>query len=255
MSFAACAALVHDGDPDRFLATMTAVPDLRGPLFVLYAFNLELARAGRVTNEPMIAQMRLQFWRDCLDQAAEGGEPRAHEVAGPLMSLVAENRLKPDFAHQMIDAYSRALAPEFPETDEALDSFLRDTGGALMALAGGFVALDLNPDPLIDFGTGAATANLLRALPKFEQQGKRMLLDGRQGPIATKAKTALDQMRSARSKLNSKTLLPVLRTAFLAEPILKTACKNPEKVATGTLEPTEFSRRLRMIALVAAGRY
>ena len=60
MSLQACAELVERGDPDRFLATMAAPVALRATLFPLYAFNVEIARAPWVTQEPMIAEMRLQ---------------------------------------------------------------------------------------------------------------------------------------------------------------------------------------------------
>ena len=66
MSIDACAALVRRGDPDRFRAAMTAAPDQRGRLMVLYAFNLEVARAPWVASEPMLAEMRLQWWADAI---------------------------------------------------------------------------------------------------------------------------------------------------------------------------------------------
>ncbi len=36
---------VKTGDPDRYMATMAAKPPDREKLLVLYAFNLEIARA------------------------------------------------------------------------------------------------------------------------------------------------------------------------------------------------------------------
>ena len=56
----------------------------RRVLFPLYAFNIEVSRAPWVTAEPMIAEMRLQFWRDVVEEIAAGKPPRAHEVAAPL---------------------------------------------------------------------------------------------------------------------------------------------------------------------------
>ena len=84
MSVAACAALVERGDPDRFMAVMAAPVALRVRLFPLYAFNLEIARAPWVTTQPMIAEMRLQWWRDVVAEPA----PRAHEVVGPLHGVI-----------------------------------------------------------------------------------------------------------------------------------------------------------------------
>ena len=63
MSLQACADLVARGDPDRFRATMAGPLAARRVLFPLYAFNIEVSRAPWVTGEPIIAEMRLQFWR------------------------------------------------------------------------------------------------------------------------------------------------------------------------------------------------
>ena len=88
MTVDACAALVERGDPDRFAATMAAPVAARAQLWPLYAFNLEVARAPWVTKEPMIAEMRLQWWRDVVAEPT----PRAHDVAGPLQALIRDRR-------------------------------------------------------------------------------------------------------------------------------------------------------------------
>jgi phytoene synthase len=88
MSLQACADLVARGDPDRFRAAMATPPEARAVLFPLYAFNLEVSRAPWVTEEPMIAEMRLQFWRDVAEEIGQGARPRAHEVCAPLAAVV-----------------------------------------------------------------------------------------------------------------------------------------------------------------------
>ena len=72
-------ALVRRADPDRFLASLFAPPAARETLFVLYAFDRELARARVVTSEPMLALIRLQWWREVVEGAA-----RRHEIATAL---------------------------------------------------------------------------------------------------------------------------------------------------------------------------
>ena len=84
----ACAALVERGDPARFLAVMAAPVQAREVLFVLFAFNLEVARAPWVTQQPMIAEMRLQWWCDALDEIAFQKVVRRHEVVTPLATLI-----------------------------------------------------------------------------------------------------------------------------------------------------------------------
>ena len=64
-----------------------------GCSFPLYAFNLEVARAPWVTQEPLIAEMRLQWWADALDEIAGGGPVRRHEVTEPLAKVLECQRM------------------------------------------------------------------------------------------------------------------------------------------------------------------
>ena len=56
-----CAGLVQRGDADRFMAIMAAPVSARAVLFPLFAMNIEVSRAPWVTQESMIAEMRLQW--------------------------------------------------------------------------------------------------------------------------------------------------------------------------------------------------
>ena len=97
MSIDACAALVERSDPDRFLAAMAVSIAARRVLLPIYAFNIEVTRAPWVTQEPMIAEMRLQWWRDVLTEIQSGGGVRNHEVATPLAEVL------PPHAAQILD--------------------------------------------------------------------------------------------------------------------------------------------------------
>ena len=85
----ACAAIIERADPLRFRASMAAPVAARRVLFPLYAFNIEVARAPWVTQETMIAEMRLQWWRDVCDEIANRGVVRRHEVATPLALAIS----------------------------------------------------------------------------------------------------------------------------------------------------------------------
>ena len=116
----ACAALVERGDPVRFRAAMAAPVAARRVLFPLYAFNLEVARAPWVTQEPLIARMRLQWWRDALAEIAEGGVVRRHEVVTPLaLAIRAEDVPALD---RLVAARDRDVEPaDFANEAEVLD--------------------------------------------------------------------------------------------------------------------------------------
>ena len=131
MSVAACAGLVERGDAERFAAVMAAPRALRGRLFVLYAFNLEVARAPWVTKEAMIAEMRLQWWRDIVAEA----KPRAHEVAGPLHAVIAEVGLPVAVFDRLIAARRWDVYSDAFEDVAHFDAYLDETAGGLMWLA------------------------------------------------------------------------------------------------------------------------
>ncbi len=235
----ACAALVERGDPDRFLAVMAAPPAARPPLMVLYAFNLEVARAGWVTKEPMIARMRLQFWRDVVAEAGEA-PPRAHEVAGPLASLIVSRSLPKLLLQSVIDARETDLERD-PFADEArLWRYLDASAGDLMALAVRAVG-EPQDAPARDRGAAQGLANYLMAVPALEAAGRAPLPDGRPEAVAALARTGLARLRAAGNLARSAR--PALLAAWRARAILNQAVRDPGAVAAGRLGQSEFARR------------
>src|SRR5919202_2411675 len=91
-------------DPDRFLCALFAPPAMREALFTLIAYNHELARAREAAKTPLIALMRLQWWREAVEHAAEGKPARRHEVAAPLHAAITAGALDPADLIGMADA-------------------------------------------------------------------------------------------------------------------------------------------------------
>ncbi|MFD2815021.1 squalene/phytoene synthase family protein [Paracoccus aerius] len=77
MTLEACTNLVRSQDPDRFGAALVANPQDRPALITLYALNLEIARAPFQSGEPLLAEMRLQWWVDRLAEMGTGRPPPA----------------------------------------------------------------------------------------------------------------------------------------------------------------------------------
>ncbi|HTV90379.1 MAG TPA: squalene/phytoene synthase family protein, partial [Stellaceae bacterium] len=61
------AALVRRHDRDRYQTALLAPAEKREALFALYAFNYEIARVRETVREPMLGQIRLQWWREAID--------------------------------------------------------------------------------------------------------------------------------------------------------------------------------------------
>jgi phytoene synthase len=133
-ALAACEETVRRADPDRYLSALFA-PEERRPLLVaLYAFNHELARVGETVREPMMGEIRLQWWREVVAEARDG-RPRAHDVARGLAELFA--RAGPPLApfEAMIEAREFDLGDELFADMSSLVTYTDATSGSLMRIA------------------------------------------------------------------------------------------------------------------------
>jgi 15-cis-phytoene synthase len=251
----ACAELVARGDPDRFAAVMAAPVGARAGLLVLYAFNLEVARAPWVTEEPLIAEMRLQWWRDVVGAAASGAA-KAHEVAGPLHDLIRSRNLPVDVLDRMVAARRWEVQREPFLNEAGLVEHIADTAGALMWLG----ACALGAPPAAEtvvraYGQAAGTATWLAAIPALEARGRQPMPQGT--TIAGLAQSGLESLRQARAGRSSvpRTAAPALLWGWQTEGLLRQAVADPGVVRNGTFGLSEFSRRGRLAWQAFAGRW
>ncbi len=250
----ACAALVQRGDPDRFLAAMAAPVAARKVLFPLYALNVEVARAPWVTQEPMIAEMRLQWWRDALSEIASGQPVRRHQVVTPLAAVLSAEQaslLDEYVAVRRWDIYK----DPFDDTRH-FTKYIDESAGALTWVTA-CVLGDAKESVVRDFGFAAGVANWFRAIPELEARGRIPLLDGTPDGVRRMAQEALDRL--ARARANRGAVSPEARPALLAGwqagPILHQAMRAPDRVASGALEQSEFKRRASLMWVAATGRW
>jgi phytoene synthase len=262
MSRDACAAMVARGDPDRFAATMAAPVAARVHLWPFYAFNLEVARAPWVTAEPLIAQMRLQFWADILDDSQTDNTPVAHEIAGPLVDVIRANNVPLAPLHAMVAARHWDIERSAFSDRAAFDAHLDATTAGLMWA--GACALGLKPvlwpqaeSVIRDVGYAMGLANWLRAVPALEAAGTFPLVDGRPTAIAELAQDGLARLARARSARNAvpKVALPALLPAWQAGALLSQAAASPQRVADGALGQSEFARRTGLMWCSLTGRW
>ena len=237
MSINACATLVQRADPDRFLAVMAAPVALRARLFPLFAFNIEVARAPWATQEPLIAQMRLQWWQDAVTEIAAGQPPRRHEVVEPLAGVMQGLPLAPFtalIAARQWDIYDAPFADE-----AAFWAHLDDTSGGLMWLATGV----RGPEALIrGIGVAQGLASWLTAAPELAARGRVPLVDDAPEALRGLARRGLDLLDAAKSA-DFGDGVPALRSAWRTRPLLAQVVKDPACVAAGTLGTSEFQRR------------
>jgi phytoene synthase len=156
-------------DPDRMLATSFAPAAKRPALFLLYAFNHELARAREVASSGPMALIRLHWWREVID-----GADRRHPVAVPLRQALAAKIFTQADLLDLIDARAAEAEP-IPDLD-AFMAYARCTAGALMRIAGIWLGADRTThDSLERLGTGTGIAFMLRAAPALRAFGRDLL--------------------------------------------------------------------------------
>ncbi len=179
-----CRRLARRHDFERYLATLFAPRPRRPALWILLAFNAEIARTREIVSEAALGEIRLQWWREALEAAAAEGPVRQHEVAAPLADALRAGALDPDLLHGLIDARMRDL-DDAPMADEAaLLDYAARTGGALaeaMARAAGAGPADAATRRSAQaLGTGWALTGILRAAgfhaAHFHAIGGRQLL-------------------------------------------------------------------------------
>ncbi|MCR8549750.1 squalene/phytoene synthase family protein [Salipiger sp. P9] len=249
----ACARLVERGDADRFAAAMAAPVAARKVLFPLYAFNLEVARAPWLTQEAMIAEMRLQWWRDALEEIRGGGVIRRHEVVTPLaLVLDAEGA---GLLDRLVGARRWDIYRDAFEDAGHFTRYIEETSGHLVLAAGR--ALGGMPKAVaLDAGYAAGLAQFLRAVPELEAKGRVPLVDGRPEAVAALAQDGLMRLARARAGLGEvpKPARAALLAGWQAGPLLRQAAREPGRVADGALRLSEFHRRAGLMWSALSGR-
>lgn len=160
-------AQLRRSDPDRYFATLFAPASQRYDLALLYLLNHELARAREVASNPMLALIRLQWWREVVE-----GQPKKHELATPLALALAAGRLPREDLLALITAREMEAddaIPDFP----AFLIYARGTGGKLARIAGKILGVD-SPE-IEDLGTSYAISGILRAAPFLARQERSLL--------------------------------------------------------------------------------
>jgi phytoene synthase len=206
--------VVRRHDRDRFQTALFAPAGRREALFALYAFNYEIARVREMVSEPVLGQIRLQWWRESIAAAFDDRPVRAHIVVEPLTAAIRAHGLTRAHFDRLIDAREGDLV-EAPLVSLAdLESYAEATSARLVYLA--LESLGVR-DPAAEsagfhIGIAYALAGLLRAIPYRTRIGRPLV----PAEIAVAATQHLASARAQRGAI-TRSALPALLPAILAE--------------------------------------
>ncbi len=92
-------------DKDSYLTALFLGRRHSAALWTVYGFNCELAKISRQVQEPMLGKIRVQWWRDVIDQAGNATKIRhGHPVADQMVELFENYNFSPHLFHAIIDA-------------------------------------------------------------------------------------------------------------------------------------------------------
>ncbi len=170
------ADLVRRHDHDRFLTGLFAPAACRDDLYALYAFNLEIARIREVVSEPIVGQIRLQWWRDTIDDLFSG-RASDHEIAAALGRAIERHGLAREPFDGLIEAREFDLDDQPPKTMAALKQYAEQSSSNLTLLALAILGHCTGAAYLAGRHVGLAWAltGLLRAVPFHAAQSRLYL--------------------------------------------------------------------------------
>jgi NADH dehydrogenase [ubiquinone] 1 alpha subcomplex assembly factor 6 len=271
-----CAAQVREHDPDRYLAALFAPADAREELFVLYAFDHEIARVRRAVSEPMAGLVRLQWWRDALERVAVG-RPLGHPVVEALHARWARFAPLRPRLDAAIDAREQELSAGPPADLVALEDRLGSSWGEITLGALDLLGVAEEPARAAGrhLGLALGLVRLLQALPGDLSQN-RMTLPGAMlvqygiageslqggGAAAALRPVVADLAARAREHLEASRRHAVPRralAALLPAPLLESYLRRLARAEFGTYAPARTApgglAPLRLLGRYLLGRY
>lgn len=171
-----CAQEVYRHDHDRYLTALFVPAERREAVFALYAFNVEVARTREAVSEPILGQIRLEWWREAIDGIYQGAV-REH----PVVEAVSEAVRRYGLDRQRFEVLLAARAADLDETPPAdlaaLEKYAGATSGALSELVMAVLGFgDGAPQRAAhSVGTAWALIGLMRAVG-FHAQAQRLYL-------------------------------------------------------------------------------
>ena len=158
---------------DRYTICAGVSEEARSALYALYAFNLEVAKIRELVSEPMLGQIRLQWWREAIDGIYQG-TPRDHAIDEELAAAIDRHNPPRTRFDRLLDSREFDLEDRQPDTVKDLVSYVDATSGELTCLA--LHMLQVYDGTLMEKGrlAGAARAlnGLLYAIPFHAAQGR-----------------------------------------------------------------------------------
>jgi 15-cis-phytoene synthase len=238
-------AAARSGDVDRYLAALLGPRKARADLLALAAFVGEIARIPGLVSEPMMGEIRLQWWREALDTLQAGGIT-GNPVADVLGRAIVQHALPDELLRGLIDARSHDLEPQRSH-GPGLTAYVDATDGAAFKLAARILNVDPQSASELLFATAQAYGRA-RILRNAAREG-----DGATAQHQGEARSWLGKARLL-IKAAPPAILPAILPVALVEPYLAALEVSGPDSADARADISQLTRVWRLWRASVTGR-
>ena len=236
-------------DPDRYRSALFADKAGRERLLTLYAFHAELAKVPELVSEPMLGEIRYQWWRDCVEEIYAGGTVRKHEVATPLTDVLRESAMPRFWVDRLIDGRARDLDPQPFANVDAARGYSAQTSGVLMQMAVHVLGGEAD-DGVLAAGEAWGLTGIARSW-RYYTNG--MLSEINFADVCAAAKGAHNRASQETADMAAPAF-PAIAYAALVPPYLKRLSKTGFEPEKDAVSYTAFAKQTRLLGAVLRGK-
>ncbi|XP_063306386.1 NADH dehydrogenase (ubiquinone) complex I, assembly factor 6 [Pelobates fuscus] len=128
-----CLDLVRKRDYEGFLCTLLLPPGSQTSAFALRALNVELSQVKDSVSQRNLGLMRMQFWRDAVQEIYSGNAPH-HPVALELSKAVQKHKLTKRWLTRIVDERENNLNDRAYGSLKDLETYAENTQSSLLYL-------------------------------------------------------------------------------------------------------------------------
>lgn len=198
-----CAALARAEDRDRFLAAQFAPEPLRARLIALLALNAEIARARSAAREPLLVEMRLQWWYEAVVAVLAGKPPPRQPVLAAFARAAEGAGLAAEPFERLIIARARDFTANSLRDAADAEAHAEALSGALAQ--GALALLGITDETTTRAARAAGIAHALVGL-----------VGAVAGPVRDLIRARIAEARAESARI-PRAALPVLLWATVAE--------------------------------------
>lgn len=208
---------------DLYLCALLAPRDMRADLLALAAFEGEVGRIPQLVSEPLLGEIRLQWWRDAIAERSAKGAATGNPVADALVDVVRRRGLDVAGLLASLDARQSEMGDDGPAGMTGLVAHADAVDGAAFRRAYRVLAPHQqepgDAELLQHAGRAVGLTRLLRAPPSSLRHGAGRTSPGFEA-IAVEARAHLAEARRARKAASRPARTASLPVA-LVEPYLQ----------------------------------